>query len=200
MPRRTGFEFRLPGGYPAIRAMIMLDLQRFRFWFFYLGRFVIRRNQIARIDRQKFLILIRPSGGFGVERAFGVVGLVGDNLAYSYDKVDERFRGGPVVAYAYRSGVDVWVEDRRQHLAMRRAMRVISRQRNFDQVRARLDKLAVFTQHQSFDPVFDLVFFRRVACRFAQEYIAALFKPFAQLVVIGLKPSQAYAHIITPTN
>lgn len=70
-----------------------------------------RGIQIAAVDRERVGVQVSPHGGLRVQRAFYVVGLVGDHLADSYDQVVEAFAGDPVVAYADGGGVDVGMED-----------------------------------------------------------------------------------------
>src|SRR5438270_8709145 len=70
-------------------------------------------------------MLLGPSRGLGVQRAFDVVTLVGDHLSDLDDQIEQALAGAPMVADADLLRVDVRVKDRREHPAKRRPARVI---------------------------------------------------------------------------
>ena len=87
--------------------------------------------KVAVVGGQLLAVQVGPHGGFGVEGAFDVVGLAGEHLTDADDQVDKSFARGPVVADADRGGVDVGVEDRRQHPALGAKAGIIGRELDF---------------------------------------------------------------------
>src|SRR6266849_2133578 len=75
----------------------------------------------ARVYRKQLAILCGPFRRQTVERALGVVFLVGDHPANADDEVVKPFRCRPEITDANRTLVKVRMKDRREHAALRRA-------------------------------------------------------------------------------
>ena len=69
-----------------------------------------------------------PFCGEAVQRALGVVLLIGDHPSDTNDKIVETFGCRPKIADTHRGIIEIRVKDRRQHPTLRRAPRIIERQ------------------------------------------------------------------------
>jgi len=139
-------------------------------------------------------VLIRPACRLAVKRALGIIGLVSDQLADANNQVTEGLRRRPVIADADGAGVDVRMEDRGEHFAVGRAVRVCASQDDLRDMGWGFDDLPVVLQNQAADPVFDFVTFRRIAGHVANDDELAGVEPRLYLFVVGLQPSKPNAH------
>ena len=73
------------------------------------------------------MVEICPHGSFPIKRALDVMGLIGNHLSDSDNKIAKPFGCRPVVTYADNGRLYVRVEDRREHPAGRRSSRIGSR-------------------------------------------------------------------------
>ena len=102
-------------------------------------------------------MLLRPLCGNTVERAFGVVLLVGDHSAYADDQVVQAFRSRIVVLSADIGVVEVRMEERREELALRLTAGVLKAELDFHDVFVAFEEIAVRGRVQPFDSVMDSI-------------------------------------------
>lgn len=118
---------------------------------------------VARVGGQAAAIQVHPHRGFSIERAFDVVGLVGEHLTDANDEVRDSLRGGPMIADADGSRFDIRMKDRRQHPAFRTLAGIVSRELNLHEMSLAWNRLTAVAPRQAADVVLDGVEVWRVA-------------------------------------
>jgi len=113
--------------------------------------------EVAGVDGKLFGVEVGPHCRLGIEGALDVVGLVGDEFADADDEIREAFAGGPMIADTDGGGVDVGVEYRGEHPAMRGKAWVVGGKANFDLMNLAGDGLVGFAAFEAADEVFDFV-------------------------------------------
>jgi hypothetical protein len=81
----------------------------------------LRRSDWSRIDREQGAVLGGPLSCKSVQRALCVVFLVRDHSADAHDEVIQRHSGGPEITNADAALIEVGMEYRREHPALRPA-------------------------------------------------------------------------------
>ncbi len=142
-----------------------------------------------RVQRQLVDVLVNPPRRLAVERALGVVALIGDHLADPRHDRPQGLAGAPVVADADRMGGDVGVEDRREHPALRRHPRVTQRQRDLDHVALHHGQVVVGLP-QAPDAILELVALRQRTVGLDQLQAGMPVDVVPHLLVVGLEPPQ----------
>src|SRR2546421_6715234 len=74
-------------------------------------------REVSLFQGESVGVFFGPGGGFGVQRAFGVVALEAKHFADAADELGEGLAGAPVVADADFGGVDVGMKYRGEHAA-----------------------------------------------------------------------------------
>jgi hypothetical protein len=120
--------------------------------------------------------------------------LIRDHLANANNQIAEGLGCSPVIADADRAWVNIRVEDRREHLAVGRTMRVRTCQDDFRNMGWGFDDLPVVLQNQAADPIFDFVTLRRIASDLANGDELAGVEPCLYLFIVGLQSSKSNAH------
>src|SRR5215467_2470599 len=150
-----------------------------------------RRCQVVRVYREKMRMLFGPFGGKPVERALGVVLLVGNHSADPDDQVVQAFRSGPEIADTDRGIVEVGMEDRRQHAALRRPPRIAKRKVYFQVVYRAFLNFAVRSYEQTLDVVDETVDLRRHTGRAGDLDERPALEALLQQVVVELQTADA---------
>src|SRR5579859_398336 len=118
-------------------------------------------RDVPRIHRKQFRILLGPLCRQSIQRALGVVLLIRNHPPDSNDQVVQTLRSSPEIADAHRRIIEIGVEYRREHPALRRPPRVTQRKIHFQKVNVALLNVSGRRNKQSLDVVFEPVHFRR---------------------------------------
>ena len=140
---------------------------------------------VACVCGQAAAIQVHPHRGFAIERAFDVVGLVGEHLTDANDEVRESLGGGPVITDADGGRFDVRMKDRGEHPTLRALAGIVASQLNLHEMLLARNRLAAVAPCQAADVVLDGVEIRRVARRGHDLNQRGLLKGRSHLLGIG---------------
>ena len=154
-------------------------------------RLVERRSDVTGVNRKQVRMLFGPFRGEAVQRAFGVVFLVGDHAADSNDQIIEPFRGSPEIADANRGVVEIRMEYRRQHAALRRAAGIAQREIYFQMMDWTFLDFAISCYVQTFDVINETVGFGRHSCRSGNLNERPADESLNKLIVIEFQAADA---------
>ena len=125
-----------------------------------------------------------PFGRQAIERALGVVLLVGNHSADANDQVIQTFRGRPEITDAYATLVKIWMEHRGHHAALRGTPGIAEREVHFELMGAALLDFTGWRDEQALDLEGDAIDFRRHPCCAAHLNHRPIRKPLNQGVVV----------------
>lgn len=137
-----------------IRSVFCAQHLRFR-------EITARRRDSARIDRKQLDVLRSPLGSQPIERALGVVLLIGNHSANANHEIIQSFGSRPKIAGADRHVAKVGMKDRRQHSALGRAYGITEREVHLEKVSIAFEKAPVGVDIPSLDAISKSIDFRR---------------------------------------
>ena len=119
------------------------------------------RRHRSRINWQQLRVLRSPFRRQSVQRTSCVVFLIGDHPPNANDQLIEALGCRPEIADAYHRIVEVGVENRRQHAALRRSPRIPEGQIHLEHMRVALQNLTRSRDIESAQVVREPIDFRR---------------------------------------
>jgi hypothetical protein len=138
-------------------------------------------------------MLYSPTRGVSVERAFDVVGLKGNHLAYEGDDLVDGLADRADIFGADSEVVYVRMKDGREHVAARQLVRIVASQDYLRAMDGALSNLALLFDQPAQAILYDVTV-RRVAVSLHDAYAVVVGKQLSDTIVFGLQSAKSDAH------